>query len=151
MEIRIKKLSEGAVIPQYSKQGDAGLDLTATSRRMDPTGFIEYGTGLAVEIPTGYVGLVFPRSSISKVNMQLCNAVGVIDSGYRGELMCRFKPSNAGRGIYEIGERVAQLVILPYPDIKFIESEELEDTVRGDTGFGSTNVWIDESGHVHKE
>ena len=104
MEIRIKKLIEGAVIPQYSKQGDAGLDLTATSRRMDPTGFIEYGTGLAVQIPTGYVGLVFPRSSISRVNMQLCNAVGVIDSGYRGEILCRFKPTNAGRGVYDIGE-----------------------------------------------
>ena len=67
MKVNIKKLHEDAVIPQYSKQGDAGLDLTAISMRLDPQGFMEYDTGLAFEIPTGYVGLVFPRSSISKV------------------------------------------------------------------------------------
>ena len=138
MEIRVKKLNEEAVIPQYAKQGDAGLDLTAISRKMGPEGYIEYGTGLAVEIPAGFVGLVFPRSSISKVNMSLTNAVGVIDSGYRGEILFRFKPSSTGRGMYNIGDRVGQLVIMPYPQVTLVESDELSDTVRGATGFGST-------------
>jgi dUTP pyrophosphatase len=150
MKIRIKKLSEDAVIPQYSKQGDAGLDLTAISRRTDPKGFIEFDTHIAVEIPAGFVGLVFPRSSISKVNMSLTNAVGVIDSGYRGSIKFRFKPSTSGKGIYELGDRIGQLIIMPYPEITFVEVDELDDTERGDSGFGSTDTWIDESGHVHK-
>ena len=153
MKIKVKKLNDTAVISQYAKEGDAGLDLVATSRRMDKKGFIEFGTSLAIEIPSGYVGLVFPRSSISKVNMALANAVGVIDSGYRGEIMCRFKPSNAGQGVYEVGDKVAQLMILPYPEIELIESEELSDTVRGDGGFGSTDkehTFINENGLVEK-
>jgi dUTP pyrophosphatase len=155
MEIKIKKLHEHAVIPRYAKEGDAGLDLTATSRKTDPTGFIEYGTGLAVEIPAGYVGLVFPRSSISKVNMSLTNAVGVIDSGYRGEILFRFKPTTTGRGMYEIGERIGQIIIMPYPHITLIEVDELEDTARGDTGFGSSDLdaertHINENGLVEK-
>jgi dUTP pyrophosphatase len=153
MKIRVKKLSEAAVIPQYAKEGDAGLDLVATSRRMDPKGFIEFGTSLAIEIPSGYVGLVFPRSSISKINMSFTNAVGVIDSGYRGEILCRFKPSFAGQGIYEIGDKVAQLMILPYPEIELEEAEELSETVRGAGGFGSTgkeHTFINENGLVEK-
>ena len=154
MEIRLNKLNEAAVIPQYAKEGDAGLDLTAISRKVNPTGYIEYGTGLAVEIPSGYVGLVFPRSSISKVNMSLTNSVGVIDSGYRGEIKFRFKPSAAGRGMYDIGERVGQLVIIPYPQIQLIEADELSETARADTGFGSSdltkpsNITINEGGFV---
>ena len=155
MEVRVKKINEAAVIPQYAKQGDAGLDLTAISQKMDPTGFIEYGTGIAVEIPAGYVGLVFPRSSISKVNMSLTNAVGVIDSGYRGEIKFRFKPAVTGRGMYAVGDRVGQLIIMPYPQITLVETDDLEDTVRGDTGFGSSDIdaertRINENGLVEK-
>ena len=152
MEVKIKKLNEAAVIPQYAKQGDAGLDLTATSRRMDRKGFIEYGTGLAVEIPSGYVGLVFPRSSISKIKMTLCNSVGVIDSGYRGEILCRFKPSTVGQGVYEVGDKIAQLVVIPYPQIKLVEVQELSESARADTGFGSSDLrtTINEGGLVEK-
>lgn len=80
MKVKIKKLNENAVIPSYSKQGDAGMDLVATSKIFDKYGNVEYGTGLAMEIPEGYVGLIFPRSSISKKDLALTNAVGVIDS-----------------------------------------------------------------------
>ena len=80
MKVKIKKLNENAVIPSYSKQGDAGMDLVATSKIFDKYGNVEYGTGLAMEIPEGYVGLIFPRSSICKQDLSLSNAVGVIDS-----------------------------------------------------------------------
>ena len=80
MKVKIKKLCENAVIPSYAKPGDAGMDLVATSRMFDKYGNVEYGTGLAMEIPEGYVGLIFPRSSISKKDLALTNAVGVIDS-----------------------------------------------------------------------
>lgn len=139
MKVNIKKLSERAVVPQYAKDGDAGLDLTATSRRTDALGFTEYGTDLAVQIPKGFVGLIFPRSSISKKNMQLTNSVGVLDSGFRGEIKFRFKPSTSGRDIYEVGERVGQLIILPYPQIEFNEVSELDETDRGEGGFGSSD------------
>ena len=80
MEVKIKKLCETAVIPSYAKPGDAGMDLVATSRIFDKYGNVEYGTGLAMEIPEGYVGLIFARSSIFKQDLSLSNAVGVIDS-----------------------------------------------------------------------
>ena len=87
MKVKIKRLNENAVIPAYAHVTDAGLDLTATSKNIEGNRVIIYGTGLAVEIPEGYVGLIFPRSSNSKKNLLLTNSVGVIDSGYRGEIM----------------------------------------------------------------
>ena len=93
MQVNIKRLNENAVIPTYAKHGDAGMDLTATSKEYDENGNVVYGTGLAFEIPFGHVGYVFPRSSNSKKDLLLSNSVGVIDSGYRGEVMFKFKPS----------------------------------------------------------
>lgn len=153
MKVNVKKLHEAAKVPQYAKDGDAGLDLTATSRRMDPKGFIEYGTGLAFEIPDGHVGLIYPRSSVSKMNMSLANCVGVIDSGYRGEVCLRFKPATAGREIYDVGDRVGQLIIMPYPKIELNEVDDLSETSRGSGGFGSTgktHKFINESGLVEE-
>ena len=140
MEVKIKKLHPDAVIPVYSKPGDAGLDLTATSIDDDLYGNIIYGTGLAIEIPEGYVGLLYPRSSNSKTDLYLTNHVGVVDSGYRGEIMFKFRPVNGIEDayIYAVGDRIGQLIIMPYPSIKFIETEELSDSDRGDGGFGST-------------
>ena len=139
LKVRFKKLSEYAVAPSYAKDGDAGLDLTAhtlTDFKSEP--FIEYGTGIAVEIPQGYVGLVFPRSSVSKKeNFYLKNSVGVIDSGYRGEIKLRF---NRSEDTYEVGEKIGQLIILPYPTIYLEEVEELSSTERGEGGFGSTGI-----------
>lgn len=141
MEVKIKKLHPEAVIPSYSKVGDCGMDLTAVSFEKTAN-YFEYGTGLALEIPAGFVGLLFPRSSIANQSLALCNAVGVVDENYRGEVKLRFKlaPSNTTKNyIYDVGDRVAQLVIIPYPKIEFTEvTEELSTTERGALGFGSS-------------
>ena len=136
MKVRIKKLSENAVIPTYAKEGDAGMDLVITSIITKNLGDVTYGFGIALEIPNGFVGLVFPRSSIRKYDLALTNCVGVIDSGYRGEIQATFKRS--GVYVYEVGDRGAQIMIIPHPPIEFEEVDELSDTERGDGGFGST-------------
>jgi len=139
MKVKIKKLNPIAVTPTYSKVGDAGMDLVATEIINDEVFQITYGTGLAMEIPEGFVGLVFPRSSIRKYDLSLTNCVGVIDSGYRGEIQATFRKE---RGVaskkYEVGDRIAQIMIMPYPPIEFIETDELSNTERGEGGFGST-------------
>jgi dUTP pyrophosphatase len=140
MKVRFKKLVPGAVIPSYAKKGDAGMDLTAIDGRVTDD-FHEYKTGLAVEIPEGFVGLIFPRSSISKYDLALANSVGVIDSGYRGEILCRFKLINdmgIYPTIYKFGEKIAQLIIMPIPEIEPEEVDELSDSDRGEGGFGHT-------------
>lgn len=147
LDVKIMKLVEEAVIPQYSLEGDAGLDLTATFRSYDEFGNVVYHTGIAIEIPKGYVGLLFPRSSISKKQQFLTNGVGVIDSNYRGEIMLKLKPTvqyhskveSLFNEMYEVGEKIGQLIILPYPSVNFILSDNLSDTVRGSNGFGSTD------------
>lgn len=137
MKVKVKKLVENAVIPHYAKSGDAGLDLTATS--IEDKGYkIIYHCGLAFEIPQGYVGLVFPRSSNADKDLLLTNSVGVIDSGYRGEVTAVFRKTNPCWRKYEVGERFAQLVIMPYPQIELEEAEELSETERGAGGYGST-------------
>ena len=136
MKIKIKKLHNNATVPSYAKAGDAGMDLTCVNFKMSET-YVEYDTGLAMEIPEGHVGLLFPRSSIAKTGHSFRNSVGVIDSGYRGELMIKLSKED-GRGYYSINERVGQLMILPYPQIEFDEVDQLSDTVRGAGGFGST-------------
>lgn len=140
MNVKFKMLSDKGVTPSYSKVGDAGLDLTATSVNIVQTpdyGYVEYGTDLAFEIPEGYVGLLFPRSSISKTGMWLANSVGVVDSNYRGEVKLRFKAiPNTTK--YEVGERVGQLVILPVPHISLLAVTELSDSNRGSQGFGDS-------------
>lgn len=133
MKIKFKKLHECAVAPKQSYPGDAGFDLTAISAEMSPNGQAKYHTGIAVEIPDGYVGLVFPRSSIYKTETMLTNSVGVIDSGYRGEICAIFTGAN-----YRIGDRIGQLVIMPIPKIEFEEAEELSPSTRGGGGFGSS-------------
>lgn len=146
MEVKIKRLVEDAVIPTYAHDTDAGLDLVATS--YDYKENIDchvYGTGLAVEIPEGYVGLIYPRSSNRKTDAYMCNHVGVIDSGYRGEIMISFKLRDCNIYSipqlfkpYEVGDKVAQLIIMPYPKVQFIEVNELSDSDRGINGHGST-------------
>jgi dUTP pyrophosphatase len=136
MKVKIKKLHPEAVIPRYAKNGDAGLDLTAVDIIADET-TLTYKTGLAVEIPRWHVGLLFPRSSVYKTGQSLTNCVGVIDSGYRGEIMLKFTLSPYAKE-YEIGDRVGQLIIMPYPPIEFELVEELTATERGLKGYGST-------------
>ncbi len=142
MNIRVKKLHKDTTIPSYAKEGDAGMDLTAISVEFTQD-YVSYKTGLAIEIPYGYVGLLFPRSSNSKKDMLLSNSVGVIDSGYRGEIELRFKIIKSSEDsplIYRSGDRVGQLIIMPIPHINLIESETLSDSIRGEGGFGSTNL-----------
>jgi dUTP pyrophosphatase len=172
MKVKIKKLSENAVIPSYSKPGDAGMDITCTSRHFDAEGNVVYGTGLAFKIPEGYVGLLFPRSSNAKKDLTMSNSVGVLDSGFVGEVLFKFKPSaffadddvselgEVGKvsntfdytllpkgfnqdwsykySLYEVGDRVGQIIIMPYPKVTFEEVLELPTTERGDGGYGST-------------
>jgi len=136
MKVSIKKLHPDAVIPEYARLGDAGLDLTAVDVQAEGT-FLTYKTGLAIEIPPWHVGLLFPRSSVYKTGQSLTNCVGVIDSGYRGEIMFKYTLSPYGNE-YDIGDRVGQIIIVPYPRIDFEEKEELTPTERGDGGYGST-------------
>ena len=165
LKVKIKKLNENAVIPTYSQEGDAGMDLVATSESYDEFGNIVYGTGLSFEIPKGYVSLLFPRSSNANKQILLSNSVGVIDSGYRGEVTLKFKSTvrvlssgtlinrlynlfkripkklsvkNYYGNAYKVGDRVGQIIILPYPQILFEEAEKLSETKRGSGGYGST-------------
>lgn len=147
MDVKVKKLVENAVIPHYAHSTDAGLDLVATSFEFDEYGNLVYHTGLAFEIPEGYVGLIFPRSSLSKYSLRLTNCVGVIDSGYRGEVLFKFEKEireyidTLGfkeKDTYFVGDKIGQMIIIPYPQINLVESEELSDTDRGEGGFGST-------------
>jgi dUTP pyrophosphatase len=139
IDVNIKKLNESAVIPTYAKDGDAGMDLVATEILSNTTFDVTYGTGIALEVPKGFVGLVFPRSSVRKYDLTLSNSVGVIDSGYRGELQVTFKKTNGLDSLkYNVGDRIAQIMILPYPKINFKKVDNLSDSERGEGGFGST-------------
>jgi len=137
MILKFKKLTDAAVLPAHAKSGDAGMDITATYRGQTGNIFT-YFTGLAVEIPNGYVGLLFPRSSIYRVDLSLVNCVGVIDSGYRGEIMFKFKIGDKVPKYYVAGNRVGQLVVIPYQEMLTEWADELSDTERGSGGFGST-------------
>lgn len=140
--IRFKKLRPDAVTPTKANPGDAGWDLTAISTyEVAPSGTpaVEYRTGIAVEIPDGYVGLICPRSSVSSRGMWLANSVGVIDSGYRGEVMLRFYYRDWTK-VFVRGERVGQLVIVPIWSGELVEADELSETERGSGGFGSSGV-----------
>lgn len=137
MKIRFKKLSPSAVVPRKAHASDAGFDLVAVSKRKDKDGNFVYGTGLAFEIPDGFVGLVFPRSSVSARCMTMANCVGVIDSCFRGEVTAKFRPHLFAKP-YDKGDRVAQMIIMPYPHIDFVEVDELSESDRGEGGYGST-------------
>ena len=138
MIIKLKKTHPHADLPTYSKDGDAAMDLQAVEVIKDKYGNYVYLTGIAIEIPPGFVGLLFPRSSVSKTSMALANSVGVVDSGYRGEIMLKYRQTGDKNPIYRAGDRVGQLMIIPYPKVEFIEVDELSTTARGSGGFGST-------------
>lgn len=142
--VPIKKLKNPSdvfdpVIPKYQKKGDAGMDITATRVVSNTRSQITYGTSIALEIPEGHVGLIYPRSSIRNKELSLSNSVGVIDSGYRGEVMATFNKTNGlDSASYKAGDRICQIIVVPYPNIDFIEVKDLTKTERQDGGFGST-------------
>lgn len=143
MQVKFKKLNKEAYAPEKAHKEDAGFDLKAISREFTDS-YIEYNTGLAFEVPTGYVGLLFPRSSVSKKDLTLANCVGVLDSCYRGPVKFRFKVANKVSGdksenYYEIGDKIGQIIIIPYPEIEFKEVDTLSETDRGNGGFGSSD------------
>jgi dUTP pyrophosphatase len=144
MKVKIKKMHPDSKIPEYAKPGDAGMDLTAVSIISENEYQIVYDTGIAVEIPEGFVGLVFPRSSIRKTDLALSNSVGVIDSSYRGSIQATFvkinQPNHIRSTDYAIGDRIVQLMIIPHPFVQFEEVSELSNTERGTGGHGSTGA-----------
>jgi dUTP pyrophosphatase len=172
MKILFKKLVPEAVKPKFGKPGDAGADLVAITIVHDQVqNKLFCHTGIAVEIPEGMVGLIFPRSSIRKYDLSMSNSVGVIDSGYRGEIVVTFNinvenqiyykigkvidegdvtnqkdwldsfdDDSPHHTIYNVGDRIAQLVIIPVPLAQYVEVDELSETQRGTAGHGSTGV-----------
>ena len=145
MDVKVKKISEKAVIPTKAHATDAGFDLVCTEITTevgeDAVMNLVYHTGITLEIPDGYVGLLFNRSSISAKSLTLTNAVGVIDSGYRGEIMAKFKINTLSvPSVFKPGEKFAQLIIMPIPETNLIEVQsELATSDRGENGFGSTD------------
>lgn len=164
LKVNIKKLDDKAIIPFYATAGSAGMDVTCVSVNYDEYGNLVYHTGIAFEIPQGYVGLLFPRSSNSKKDLDLTNCVGVIDSDYRGEVTFKYRPRyfelegtklsrwffnkilkrnsfsviNYIGGKYAVGDRVGQIVIMKYPKVTFVEVDNLSETDRGSGGYGHT-------------
>ena len=139
MKVKIKLLNNQATKPTYAKESDAGLDLVATTIINETPTQITYGLGIAMEIPEGMVGLVFPRSSVRNYDLLLTNSVGVIDAGYRGELQATFhKTLGISSKVYEVGDRVCQIIIVPHPVIQLQVVDELSESARGKGGFGST-------------
>ncbi|MBR3538033.1 MAG: dUTP diphosphatase [Eubacterium sp.] len=144
MPVKIKKIKPNAAIPTYGSMYAAGADLyacidSAVSVQPGETHMIP--TGLAMELPEGYAGLIYARSGLaSKKGLAPANKVGVIDSDYRGEVMVALHNHSAVEASIEPGERIAQLVITPYIMGIFDEAEDLSDTERGAGGFGSTGT-----------
>ncbi len=142
MIVKFKKLNERAVMPTKGSQYSAGADLYSaepTSITIKPSETVFIGTGLAVEIPEGYAGLVYARSGIAcKRGLAPANKVGVIDADYRGEVKVALHNHSLETQTIEKGERIAQLVVTPFLAVDYVESDTLSDTSRGEGGFGST-------------
>ena len=139
MKIKFTKVSPEAVTPKKARDGDAAFDMVAISVEENrKLGIVTYGTGIALEIPRGYVGLLFPRSSVYKEQLSLANCVGIIDSGYRGEILFKYRIVQPHIHRYTTGDRVGQLLVMPYPDVELKEVAFLSASERGTKGFGSS-------------
>lgn len=163
MQVKFKKLNKKAVIPTKAHPTDAGFDMVAVTKTVTDK-YIEYDTGIATAIPEGHCGLIFANSRVSKYDLDLANAVGIIDSHFRSSIRFRYKyTTQPSKGIltdktkyfglvknvefieipfhpkeFNVGDVVGQLIIIPIPDVEFVEVEELDETDRGEGGFGST-------------
>jgi dUTP pyrophosphatase len=141
IELPIQRLRDDAIVPEHAYAGDAGLDLSACERvELRPGERALVGTGLAVAIPEGYAGFVQPRSGLAaRHGLTVVNSPGLVDSGYRGELRVVLLNTDATEPfLVEPGMRIAQLVILPIPELELVEVEELPSSERGVRGFGSS-------------
>ncbi len=161
MEIKFKKLSANAKTPSKKHSVDAGFDFYASWKK-ETEKYVEYGTDNALEIPDGYVGLMFPRSSVRDQDLILKNCVGVIDASYRGEIKFSFLHAihDAFKNVvdyknndcvdvgtvprhmnkYDVGDRIGQVVFMKIPDIQLVEAKELNETNRGTAGYGSSGI-----------
>jgi dUTP pyrophosphatase len=145
MELKFKKLNEKAVLPTRAHSTDAGLDLTTYgfTQEVDASGklVLVYHTGLAVEIPEGHMGLIFMRSSVANKSLVLTNAVGVVDHLFSGEITMKFKvTTDSIPTVYQEGERIGQLIVVPYPQFEPVFVEEIAEGARGANGYGSTDA-----------
>ncbi len=153
MKLKVKRMHKDSVMPTKAHDSDSGFDITAVS--VKHTGeHIEYGTGLSVGIPEGYDVKIFPRGSISKTDLLLCNSVGVVDQNYTGEMTCRFKVipqvttdqdgnyiiKNKIPRIYQVGDKIAQIVLQKREQVELEEVGHLEETDRGSKAYGSTEA-----------
>jgi dUTP pyrophosphatase len=141
IELPIRRLRDDAVVPEKAYAGDAGLDLAACDRvELGPGERAVVGTGVAVAIPDGYAGFVQPRSGLAaRHGLSVVNAPGLIDSGYRGEIRVVLLNTDLSEGfVVEPGMRIAQLVVLPVPELELVETDELPESERGVRGFGSS-------------
>ncbi len=143
MEIKIKKLRDGAVLPSRGSAAAAGYDLYACletdSVEIKPHTTVKIGTGLSIAVPEGYFGAIFARSGLAtKENLRPANCVGVADSDYRGEYIVALHNDGEIVRTVKNGDRIAQLVIMPFLSVEFTQADELDDTERGAGGFGST-------------
>ena len=153
MNVNFKKENPKSIMPRKAHSSDGGYDLVSVAVKLEELDtmknkdllYVEYDTGISVEIPTGFVGKVYARSSISNTGWSLANGVGIIDSGYRGTIKLRFVPNNSttpkSRIVdlpYGLNQKIGQLMIEPSININFIQSERLTETVRSERGFGST-------------
>lgn len=137
MKVKFKKLRPDAKAPYQGTPGSAGYDLYAVTKEQIDGHHTRFDTGIAVEIPPGYVGLLFPRSSCYKQGMLLSNCVGVIDSDFRGSIGTVFIGTHKDV-CYNVGDRICQLIVMPIPEVEFVEVDELSQTERGIGGYGST-------------
>lgn len=143
MELKVK-LTDGAPLPRHAKPGDAGMDLTTRETvTIYPGETVMVGTGVAVEIPQGYFGMVVPRSGLGSRGINISNCCGIIDSGYRGEIKAPLHNNRSIMGrseTIERGERVCQLIVVPYVECECVEVDELAESERGEGGFGSSGA-----------
>lgn len=140
-KLKVCMTEDAGYVPEYAHEGDAGLDLRAAEGGAVPAGGSSLvRTGVRVEIPSGCVGLVFPRSGLGSKGITLRNAVGVADSGYRGEVMAALWNTTDEEFRFEKGDRICQLVVMPYCPCEVVPVDELEGSERGADGYGSTGV-----------
>jgi dUTP pyrophosphatase len=137
MEIKFKRLSTAAQAPVRGSSDAACFDMFSNGL-IETDFYLEYGTGIALEIPSGYVGMMFARSSVTNMSLMLKNSVGIIDSDYRGEIKFRFYKLPGLGEIYKRGDKIGQIMFVKLPEVELIESDSLSDTQRGEGGFGST-------------
>ena len=141
INIEVKRVTDKAHLPKFATKGSAGADLVATKIIKNGLFRVWYDCQISTAIPKGYVGLLFPRSSVSTKPLMLANSVGVVDADYRGTYQIRFNRTFLGifnRKKYKIGEKIAQLLIVKLADVRYEDVKSLSDTERGEKGFGST-------------